>query len=128
MRWFLLGGWLVQASVGVTLLARGRLGRTVVTHVALIVLALALWIAFLAAGERAYAWLAFGVLSVALAYGDVMLVGRWRRLHSTRSHWLRDYVSAIRGAMHGDYPPRVMVHTWFSPVVWFGALAACLIA
>ena len=41
---------------------------------------------------------------------------------------LRDYFPAIGVALSGAFGPRVIFHMLFSAVVFFGALAVCIIA
>ncbi|HEY2442643.1 MAG TPA: hypothetical protein VGI31_05875 [Streptosporangiaceae bacterium] len=74
-------GWQVRGGIG---MLRGRGGRqatsvtrypviVIIGHPVLALAGLALWIAFLARGELAYAWAAFGVLCSSVLIGLTLL-------------------------------------------------------
>src|SRR4051812_23808153 len=112
MAYVVLVAWVVQASVGISMLVdwlrHGRHGApTVVTHVAFVLVALALWVTFMATGSIVAAWSTFVALTIGLSFGDVMLIGRSRGL-SGRSTFLKDYGAAVastfRGLFRGGSP------------------------
>ncbi|HWI30273.1 MAG TPA: hypothetical protein VNT50_02175 [Microbacterium sp.] len=132
MGYVILAAWVIQAIVGVTLLvgwvrhARGADSRVVSAHVALMVVYLAPWIAFLATGAAGWAWVAFGVLLVGIPFGDAMMTRRARRVRGETNPGMRDYGLAIGMVFTGKLPPRVIFHALFAPVVFFGSLAVAI--
>lgn len=120
--------WLLQAAVGLVLLRRGRRGALVVGHVGLSLVGLALWVGFAVAGQEALGWSAFGLLTVGNVLGDTMLVQRSRRALGTGASGRADYLAAIRSVFAGLFPRPVTFHALFAGVVYFGSLAACLVA
>lgn len=130
MAWFVLVAWLIQASVGAWMLVgwarRGRLSRAAITHVALVVPTLGLWIVFLATGALLPAWLVFAMLTVGLGFGDVMLIRRTRRLTGITSGFWKDYGSAVGTVFRGRLTGPVTFHALFSPVVYFSCLGVCI--
>lgn len=133
MQYFVLAAWLVQAAVGLALLAgwitHGRRNIVVVvTHVGLSVAALGLWVAFLATDRVEWGWSAFAIVTIGNGFGDYLLVVRSRRLIGTRSSFAKDWAGAAGAAFTGRLPGRVTFHALFSGVVYFAALAACIIA
>ena len=129
--------WIVQAAVGVALLIgwmrhrrsgpAGRAGGVpLLAHVGLVLVALGLWIAFLLTGSAWLAWTTFALLTVALSFGDVLLVRRARRMAGERAPSLRDYGAAISAVFRGRMPGRVTFHALFSPVVYFSCLGVCI--
>jgi hypothetical protein len=133
MRYVVLAAWLVQAAVGLALLAGWmRHGRrntvVVVTHVGLSVAAFGMWVAFVATDRVGWGWSAFVIVTVGNGLGDYLLVGRSRRLIGTRASFAKDWARAAGAAFTGRLPGRVTFHALFSGVVYFTALAACIIA
>lgn len=132
MRYFVLGAWVVQAAVGVSLAVgwwrRGRRGgSTVWAHVAGGVIGLALWVTFLATASLLAAWAAIGAITVGNEYGDRMLLGRVRSRTGTTSK-RRNYPVAVVAIFRGEMPPRVAFHALFSAVVYFSCLGVCIAA
>ena len=137
MAWFVLGAWVIQACVGVVLLvgwlrhsgvpgagARGR--AAVLAHLLLSLVALGLWVAFVLTHRILLGWVSLGGLTVGNALGDLLLVRRSRRASGNGLSWRADYGTAIRNVFTGRFPRRVAFHALFAGVVYFGALAACL--
>lgn len=133
MQYVVLAAWLVQAAVGLVLLAgwitHGRPNlAVVVTHVGLSVAASGLWVAFLATDRVGWGWSAFALVTVGNGFGDYLLVRRSRRLIGTRSSFAKDWAGAAGAALTGRLPGRVTFHALFSGVVYFTALTTCIIA
>ncbi|HET7734877.1 MAG TPA: hypothetical protein VFK52_02795 [Nocardioidaceae bacterium] len=132
MDYAVLGAWLIQASVGVSLAAswwrNGRHGApTVIVHAAAATSALALWGTFVATGSLLAAWSAFVAVTVGNTYGDEMLLGRVRGQTGTKSK-RRNYPVAISAIFRGRMPRRVAFHALFAGVVYFGCLGVCIAA
>jgi len=132
MGYAVLAAWLIQATVGVTLLvswarhARGQDSGLILPHALAMVGFLAPWTAFLTTGAALWAWAGFGVLTVFIGFGDAAMVRRARTVRGEAGSGLRDYFPAIRVAMSGALGRRTIFHAWFSPVVWFGSLAVAI--
>ena len=132
MRYVVLLAWLIQSSVGVSLLVSwwregGRGSAIVVTHVGAGLLGLALWVGFLGTGSVVPAWLAWAVITIGNGFGEVMLLGRSRTKTGPRS-LRKDYAATIAAALRGELPPRVVFHALFSGVVYFTCLGVCVSA
>jgi hypothetical protein len=128
--YIVLIAWIVQASVGISMfvgwLRHGRHGAgPMLTHVGVVLVALALWAAFIVTGSVIAAWSTFVVLTVALTFGDIMLIARSRRLTGRTTFW-KDYGAAIAKTFRGMLPRRVTFHALFSPVVYFLCLGVCM--
>ncbi len=134
MGYAVLAAWLIQAAVGVTLLvswtrhAGGQDAGLILPHILAMVGFLAPWTAFLTTGSALWAWAGFGVLTVFIGFGDAAMVRRARAVQGGANEGLRGYFSAIRAATSGALGKRTIFHAWFSPVVWFGSLAAAILA
>ncbi len=134
MGYAVLAAWLIQAAVGVTLLAswarhaHGQDAGVVLPHALAMVGFLAPWTAFLTTGAPVWAWIGFGVLTVFIGFGDTAMVRRSRTVRGVSGAGLRDYWPAVRVAMSGALGRRTIFHAWFSPVVWFGTLAVAILA
>jgi hypothetical protein len=132
MGYFVLGAWLIQASVGVALLVgwfrSGRVApvQMVAAHVALGVAGLGLWLLFLIDSNIAAAWLAFLLITVGNGLGDGMLIRRWRRMSGSTSGLWSAYREILRAAFHRKLPKRVVFHSLFSGVVYFSCLGVCI--
>lgn len=127
MAYAVLVFWIIQVSVGLTLLVswwrHGRHGPAfIITHVTLAMVGLGFWIVFLLSGSLWMAWAAFVVLNVGNGFGDAMLVGR----HRSQSGTTASYLSAIVAVFKGRMPPRVTFHALFAGVVYFCCLGVCL--
>lgn len=130
MAYLVLGAWLIQASVGVSLAVNwwrhGRHGvSTVRAHAAAGAVGLALWIMFVLTASLVAAWAAFVVITVGNGYGDEMLLGRVSSRTGTTSK-RRNYPVAIAAIFRGAMPPRVAFHALFSGVVYFSCLGVCI--
>lgn len=123
----MLVAWLIQGGVGVALLRRRRATPLVLWHVLPIAVALGLWTWFTLGGPPAVGWVVFGVFVVALGVGDAMLVQRAVPLLPPGTTGIRRYPEAIRLVFTRRMPSAVVFHALFSPVVFFGALVACLL-
>ncbi len=132
MEYLVLAAWVVQGAVGLTMAARwraqSRLSTAARIHVAVSVAGLALWAAFAVTGDVPWGWCALGLLTVGNGFGNSLLVGRSRRLTGERSTVSADYPAAIRAVLAGRMPRTVTFHAVFAGVVYFGALAACVVA
>lgn len=133
MSWFVLVAWLVQAVVGVLLLVRWARHRRpqavrVLTHVGLSVAGLLLWVVHLASGSAVPAWIALVLITIGNAFGDNVLVARWRRGERSPLRGLAAYGATLRAVFRGRLPRPVLFHAVFAGVVYFSALAACIVA
>jgi len=132
MGYVVLGAWLIQATVGVTLLvswarrARGQSAALVWTHAVAMVGFLVPWTVFIVTGDPPWAWVGFGVLLVFIGFGDATMVRRERALAGETNPGLRDWVPAARVALSGRLGRRTAFHTWFSGVVFFSALGVAI--
>lgn len=132
MGYVMLGVWIIQAAVGVSLLVTwARHGRrtaaaAVLAHVSFMVIGLALWVTYLATGGALWPWLAVTTLCVGIPFGEVMMVRRSRRIRGTRRPRLADYGAAIGTVFAGRMPPRVGFHALFSAAVFFGSLGVAI--
>jgi uncharacterized protein YjeT (DUF2065 family) len=131
MAYVVLGAWLIQSAVGAGLLVEWlRHGRRrappVASHVALGLVALALWLVFLSQGSLLAAWLAFALITVGNGIGDVMLVRRWRRMTGSAAGFWTDYGRTIGAVFRGGMPRPVTFHALFAGVVYFLCLAVCI--
>lgn len=129
MSWFVLVAWLIQSAVGVSLLVGWlRHGRraapAVVLHVALALVALALWVFFIATGNVLPAWIAFALITVGNGIGDWLLVRRAQRLPGPVPS--NAYGAAIAAVFRGRMPRSVTFHALFAGVVYFSCLGVCL--
>lgn len=75
-----------------------------------------------------WAWIAVGVLTFGIGFGDAMMVRRFRRLVGDTRPGLRDYGAAIGAVFTGRLPARVTFHAAFSAVVYFGSIAVAIAA
>jgi hypothetical protein len=132
MGYVVLALWVIQSAVGVSLLVswlrhgRGRSSRTVITHVALSLSGLAFWVWFVATGALAPAWIAFLIINGGNTFGDMMLLGRARRLDpNAKTIWQR-YGVALAAIFRGGMPWRVSFHGLFAGVVYFSCLGVCI--
>lgn len=127
-----LGVWVIQSAVGLTLFvgwlrhAHGRGARTVVTHAVLMLSGLAVWIWFVMTGALAVAWGAFAVITAGNIFGDAMLLGRARRIAPEARSLSQRYGVAIAGIFRGQIPPRVGFHAFFAAAPWFTCLGVCI--
>jgi manganese efflux pump family protein len=96
VQWAVLSAWVLTALGGATMLvqwlrhggARQREGiraPRLLSHAGLAALGLALWIAFVVSGERAFAWVAVLLLVVVGVIGATMFA-IWIRGHNRREH------------------------------------------
>lgn len=132
VEYFVLGAWLLQSAAGVVLLVGWIGGRhhaaTVLSHIGLSAVALGPWIAFLVTDEVVWGWVALGLITVANSLGDSLLRTRWRHATGIRSSFLRDYAGAVGAVLTNRLPPAVVFHALWAGVVYFAALAACVVA
>lgn len=129
---FVLGAWVLQALVGVSLAVswwrHGRPGAsTVFVHAAAATVGLALWVTFVVTGSLVAAWSAFVAITVGNTYGDEMLLGRVRGRTGTTSK-RRNYPVAVSAIFRGQMPPRVAFHALFAGAVYFSCLGVCIAA
>jgi hypothetical protein len=124
--------WIIQGAVGLTLfvdwLRRGprRGARTVIPHVVLTLLGLALWVGFMVTGALAAAWISFAILTAGNIFGDMMLLRRARRIAPGATTIRQGYAAAVSSILRRALPPRVSFHALFSAVVYFPCLGVCL--
>ena len=133
MTYFVLVAWLVQATAGVGLLTgwfrHGRdHSRIVITHVALSVVGLALWVTYVLADQALWAWGALVMITIGNGFGDNMLLRRARAMGGRHLSVVNAYRVALRAIFRGRLPVFVAFHALFAGVVYFTALAACLLA
>ncbi len=132
MSTLLLGAWIVQALVGLSLaVGWWRHGRrhptTVGAHVACSVLGLAAWTTYVVTDGIAAAWGAVALITVGNGFGDEMLLRRVRhRTESTSKR--RSYPVAVGALFRGQMPARVAFHALFAGVVYFGSLGVAIAA
>jgi hypothetical protein len=127
MKLFVLVAWLIQGAVGVSMLWRRRATPLVILHVLPIAVSLGLWIWFASGGPLVVGWIVFGVFTIALGFGDAMMVQGAKRLLPSGVEGVRKYVGTVGLVFSGKLPRRVVFHALFSPVVYFSALAACIL-
>lgn len=132
MDYLVLGAWMIQASVGVSLAVTWwRHGRhaapTVYVHAAASTAGLMLWVTFVVTANLVAAWSALVAITVGNTYGDKMLLGRVRSRTRTTSK-RRNYPVAIAAIFRGQMPPRVAFHAVFAGVVYFSCLGVCIAA
>lgn len=133
MAYLVLGAWVLQALVGVSLaVSWWRHGRrhgasTVLVHAAAATAGLALWVTFVVTANLVAAWSAFAAITVGNTYGDEMLLGRVRARTGTTSK-RRNYPVAVAAIFRGQMPPRVAFHAIFAGVVYFSCLGVCIAA
>lgn len=96
------------------------------THVALGVGALALWVTSTVTGVLVWAWAAFALLTVGNGVGDSLLIARSRRTRRRSEGFFPDYGAAIAGVFRGEMPWTVVFHALFSGVVYFTCLGVCI--
>ena len=133
MSYFVLVAWLVQVAVGVFLMTgwfrHGRAhARVVITHVALSVIGLGMWVAYVLTDQVLYAWAALVMITIGNAFGDNMLLRRTRRLGGSHLSTVNTYKLALRSIFNGRLPFRVGFHALFAGVVYFSTLAVCIAA
>jgi hypothetical protein len=132
MEYLVLAAWVAQGAVGLRMTlrwrAQSRLSPAALVHVTVSVTGLALWLVFAVSGDVAWGWLALGLLTVGNGFGDSLLVGRSRQQKGERSTVVADYPAAIRAVLTGRMPGDVTFHAVFAGVVYFGALAVCVVA
>jgi hypothetical protein len=133
MSYLVLGAWLIQSAAGITLLAgwlnHGRpKAAVVVGHAGTSVVALGLWVVFVATGHAIWGWIAVGLITIGNGVGDHLLVERWRRQTSSRAAFFTDYTRTIGSVFAGRLPGQVTFHAIFAGVVYFSALASCIMA
>ncbi|MGH3352070.1 MAG: hypothetical protein ACRDPS_15490 [Nocardioides sp.] len=132
MTYFVLVAWLVQATVGVLLLTgwfrhgRSR-SRVVITHVALSVIGLALWVTYVLGDQVLYAWGALVMITIGNGFGDNLLLRRARAMGGRHLSVVDAYGVALRAIFRGRLPAFVAFHAVFAGVVYFTALAACIL-
>ena len=132
MEYFVLGAWIVQAAVGLWMLVEwARHGRahagSIITHVALMIVALALWIAFIITDAVAFAWANVLVYCVGIPFGDSMMRRRGRRLRGGEKRPLGvEYWHFIIDVLRGGVPASVRFHGVFSGVVLFSSVGVSI--
>ena len=127
------GLFAIQAVAGAALLGawwrRGSRGAAgVVAHVAPNLTSLVLWVVFTITGQAWWAWGAYFVLNVGTAFGDRMLVGRFRGMQGAARDGTADYGGAIAAVFRGRMPPLVTFHALFSAAVYFSCLGVTIAA
>lgn len=133
MSYFVLVAWLVQATVGVILLTGWfRHGRThprvAISHVALSLLGLGIWVTYVLTDQVLYAWAALVMITIGNGFGDNMLLRRTRSLGGSHLSTVNTYKLALRSIFNGRLPFRVGFHALFAGVVYFSTLAVCIAA
>lgn len=134
MGYIVLAAWVIQASVGVSLLvswvrhAKGDSRGLVITHVTAMLAFAVLWLAFIVTGMTAWAWAGFAVLVLFIGFGDATMVRRARTVLGRSRPGLRDYGAAIGVSMSGRLGRRTRFHMLFSALVFFPCLAVCILA
>lgn len=121
----------IQALAGVVLTVawwrRGKHGvGTLVAHVVPNTTALALWVLFTVFGNVWWAWGSYFALNIGTAFGDKMLVGRYRRVRTSEAAAVADYGGALKAVFTRRMPPLVTFHAVFSAAVYFSCLAVCI--
>ncbi|NLG63211.1 MAG: hypothetical protein GX539_13315, partial [Candidatus Cloacimonetes bacterium] len=101
MGYLVLAAWVIQATVGVTLLVswarhgRGRSAGLLITHAVAMVAFVAPWTVFIVTGAVAWAWVGMAVLTAFIGFGDTAMVRSARRVRGWGDRGLRDYFPAI---------------------------------
>ncbi|MFE6736892.1 hypothetical protein [Microbacterium sp. NPDC057650] len=134
MGYIVLVAWIIQASVGVSLLvswaryAKGRNAGLVLTHAAAMIAFAALWIVFIVTGAPVWAWVGFVVLVLFIGLGDATMVRRARTVLGESRPGMGDYIPAARVSLAGRLGGRTRFHMLFSALVFFPCLVVCIIA
>lgn len=132
MDYMVLAAWLIQASVGVTLLvswvrrARGQDAALVIPHAIMMLVFAASWTVFIVTGAVPWAWVGFGILAAFIGFGDATMVRRARSMRGQANGGMRDYGPALRVVLAGGLGRRVAFHALFSAVVFFGCLGVAI--
>jgi hypothetical protein len=132
MGYAVLGAWVVQVAVGVTLFVgwirhgRGQSARLIVTHAIMMLSFSAPWIAFIVTGVPVWAWVGFGILLVFIGFGDYAVVQRTRAVRGEINPGLRDEWHAVKMALSGRFGRPLVFHAFWSPVVFFGAMGVAI--
>ncbi len=132
MEYFVLAAWIIQAGVGLWMLVgwvrHGRPhARAILTHVALMIVALALWIAFMVTDAVAFAWATILIYFVGIPFGDSVMRRRGRRLRGLeKSPAAVEYWHFIVDVVRGGVPASVRFHGAFSGVVFFSSIGVTI--
>lgn len=131
MRFVLLGAWLIEATVGLTLVVswlrtKRHQAGVIAAHVLPTAVAAALWATYVVTEDIVWGWVSFAIITVSLGFGDAVLLGRTKRLVGPGGSMVADYRNTVGAMLRGRLPGRVIFHAAFSPVVFFGTLAGCI--
>ncbi|MFI6094423.1 hypothetical protein ACIA8G_02655 [Lentzea sp. NPDC051213] len=123
-----LVGWVLNIGVGLVLLLRLLRARRHVPplayfHLVTAFVGLGFWIAFMAAGASALAWIGFAVLTLHNTFGDMLMVRGWRKRNPDATGIA--YFQAVKWMLKRPLP---LAHAWIAPVAWFPALFAAVIS
>ncbi|CAG7602432.1 hypothetical protein ACFPZL_00260 [Leucobacter soli] len=98
--------------------------KKIVAHVALQLMSIGIWMAFVITGRAAVAWAAFVVITVGQVFGDLLMFASHRARHpGAHSSYL-----GIGGEVLSFRRPLPAFHALVGAVGWFGMLAICIIA
>jgi hypothetical protein len=132
VEYFVLVAWAIQAAVGLWMLvgwarhSRAHAG-SIIMHVALMLLALALWIAFIITDAVAFAWANVLVYCVGIPFGDSFMRRRGRRLRGGEKRPVGvEYWHFIVDVFRGGVPASVRFHGVFSGVVFFSSVGVSI--
>lgn len=127
-----LGLLVVTAALGFISLTRWLRHRNagfptpkVATHVALQVVSIGLWIAFISTGLLTLAWTTFVVITVGQVFGDLLMFASYRARHPEVA---KPGYQAVSGDVLGFARPVAAFHALVGALAWFGMLAICIIA
>jgi hypothetical protein len=128
LAWWILGAWLVNAVLGLSLLLRwpGRPG-TAYVHLVTATVGLAAWIGYVAADRPGWlAWAVFAWLNVVNGLGDTLMVlGTRGQATPSRAGPVRTYLAAVRVLLRGRKPMR-LGHALLAPAIYFPVLLVAL--
>jgi len=96
-----------------------------VTHLALQLVAIAVWVAFVVSGAVAAAWAAFVIITLGQVFGDLLMFASYR---ARRPGVAQPGYLAVGGDVLSFRRPVPAMHALVGALAWFGMLAICIAA
>ncbi|ALJ18460.1 hypothetical protein [Microbacterium sp. No. 7] len=97
----------------------------IATHVALQVVSIGVWTAFVVTGSAPVAWAAFAIITVGQVFGDLLMFASYRARHPGTT---RPGYRAVSGDVLGFRRPAAALHALVGAIAWFGMLGICILA
>lgn len=97
----------------------------IAAHVALQVLSIGIWAAFVLTGAVLLAWIAFAVITAGQVLGDLLMFASYRARHPGA---VRADYRAVSGDVLSFRRPVPALHALVGALAWFGMLAICIAA